>query len=134
MVRTLLPGCGVLAGDIGVPISHIPELFRQVNALGERHGIQTMGYGHAGDGNFHCWAIYQEGDADSLARATEIHEALTHWAIGVGGTSTSEHGLGIGKRKFLPQQDPTAMPHMVAIKRLFDPNGILNPGKIFPDE
>jgi len=134
LVRTLLPGMGVLAGDIGVPISQIPELFRQTYALGEERDIQTMAYGHAGDGNFHCWAIYREDDADAYQRATAIHEALTGWAISVGGTAAAEHGLGLGKRKYLPKQHATSMPHMAAIKRLFDPNGILNPGKIFPDE
>jgi D-lactate dehydrogenase (cytochrome) len=134
MVRTLLPGMGVLAGDIGVPISQVPELFHQTYRLGEKHNIQTMAYGHAGDGNFHCWAIYSEGDDESRRHATTLHEELTGWAISVGGTSAAEHGLGLGKRKYLPLQLGTAMPHMAAIKRLFDPHGILNPGKIFPDK
>ncbi len=134
LVRTLIPGRGVLAGDIGVPISQIPELFHQTYALGEQHGVQTMAYGHAGDGNFHCWAVYTEGDEDSYHRATAVHEALTGWAISAGGTSTAEHGLGIGKRKYLPQEHATSMAQMAAIKRLLDPQGILNPGKIFPDD
>jgi D-lactate dehydrogenase (cytochrome) len=132
-VRTLLPGSGVTAGDIGLPVSAIPAFIERVRAEGEAHHIPTMAYGHAGDGNFHVWAVYAEGDEDSRKRAAEVNEILTGYAIELGGTSTAEHGVAIGKRKFLKQEHASSLETMKAIKRVFDPAGILNPGKIFEE-
>lgn len=130
-VRSLLPGMGVLAGDVGVPISRIPELVDLVRALGKQYDMPTMAYGHAGDGNFHVWAIYKLDDDASLARAVAINEAVVEFAIGAGGTCTAEHGIGLGKRKYLPREHASSLEAMRRVKHLFDPNGILNPGKIF---
>ncbi len=131
-VRTLLPNQGVLAGDIGVPLSAIPGLIRKAQELGREHSTRIVTYGHAGDGNFHIWALYELSDPASQERAREVNEALIRYALSVGGTCAAEHGIGLGKQKFLLLEHPSSTPIMLAIKRLLDPKGILNPGKIFP--
>ena len=90
-------------------------------------------FGHIGDGNFHGWALYDLNDPQSLKKVTKLNEELIKYAISIEGTVTGEHGLGIGKSKYLPVEHPTSLPLMKSIKKLLDPNGILNPGKIFPE-
>ena len=91
-------------------------------------------FGHMGDGNFHGWALYELNNEESWEKVTKLNEELVKYAISVDGTTTGEHGLGIGKSKFLPIEHPTGMPIMKQIKQLLDPNNILNPGKMFPEE
>lgn len=131
-IPSVLPKTGVIPGDVGVPISKIPEFVAAAQETADRYGVRTVTFGHAGDGNVHVWILFTLGDAESLERAQAVNRQLVHHALSVGGTATSEHGIGIGKRDFLRQEHPSSIAHMAAIKRLFDPNGILNPGKIFP--
>ncbi len=129
----LFPNTGVLSAEVGVPISQIPNLLQKTQTLGKKYEVETISFGHMGDGNFHGWALYELGNKESWEKVVKINDELILFALSVGGTTTGEHGLGIGKRKFLPIEHPTSMPLMKNIKQLFDPKGILNPGKIFPD-
>jgi D-lactate dehydrogenase (cytochrome) len=88
-------------------------------------------FGHAGDGNLHIAFEGRTGDEREWARIERINEKVVSKAIGLGGTSTGEHGVGIGKRKFMEAEHGKSLAWMWRVKELFDPNGILNPGKIF---
>ncbi len=119
-----------LSEDIVVPRSQLPAMVERLHAIGRRHGLTAASYGHAGDGNLHANFLYQsEGARGSAERAVE--ETIVA-ALELGGTITGEHGVGLAKRRFLPLEQP---PELLALQRrlkaLFDPKGILNPGKIF---
>lgn len=131
-MATVFPTKGVLSAEVGVPLSHIPALLKKAAALGKKYHLETIFFGHMGDGNFHGWALYERGNKKEWEKVTKLNEELILFALKNGGTTSGEHGLGIGKRKFLPIEHPTSMSLMQEIKKLFDPQGILNPGKIFP--
>ncbi len=120
--------------DTVVPRVRLPELIRGVKAIASRYGIRTMCYGHAGDGNIHVNVI--KGDMDGERWAREIHGAVQEmfeFTRSLGGTLSGEHGIGYSQKRYLPiVRTSTEIELMRGIKRLFDPNGILNPGKIFP--
>ncbi|HVA97115.1 MAG TPA: FAD-binding oxidoreductase [Candidatus Acidoferrales bacterium] len=134
VLSTLLPNQGVLSAEIGVPISQIPKFLKKAEEVSKKYNLQTVMFGHMGDGNFHGWALYELNNEESWEKVTKLNEELVKYAISVDGTTTGEHGLGIGKSKFLPIEHPTGMPIMKQIKQLLDPNNILNPGKMFPEE
>ncbi|HYW59882.1 MAG TPA: FAD-linked oxidase C-terminal domain-containing protein, partial [Xanthobacteraceae bacterium] len=87
--------------------------------------------GHVGDGNFHTLILVDPGSADEIARAQALHERMVLRAIDLDGTSTGEHGIGIGKIEFLARELGAAVDLMRSIKQALDPAGIMNPGKIF---
>ncbi len=131
LVRTH-PGISFLVGDVAVPISRYPELVaaceRELLILGLR-GASIVG--HAGDGNAHPVVPYLPGDDASHARAEQVFANMVHIALELGGTATGEHGIGIGKIPFMAQEHGNSLAVMRAIKNTLDPNGILNPGKMF---
>ena len=87
--------------------------------------------GHVGDGNFHTLILVDPDAPDEIARAQALHERMVARALDLDGTSTGEHGIGTGKIEFLERELGEAVDVMRAIKRALDPNGIMNPGKIF---
>lgn len=131
LVRTF-PGISFLVGDVAAPVSKYPELIasceREILALG-LPGASIVG--HAGDGNAHPLVPYLPGDEASHARAEQAFANMVHIALDLGGTSTGEHGIGIGKIPFMAQEHGNSLAVMLAIKHTLDPNGILNPGKMF---
>jgi D-lactate dehydrogenase (cytochrome) len=100
----------------------------QVDRLGLHAGI----VGHAGDGNVHVSIHVDPGDPDELGRSDELVHLVVDDALERGGTCTGEHGVGLGKIAALQQEHGDLMPLMQALKRAFDPLGILNPGKVLP--
>ena len=132
--KYLNPGCSAEIGDLVVPISRYAEAVAKAYQLAEELGLRIATFGHAGDGNLHVEILARKDDPDERARAEEFNTRLVQWAISVGGTATGEHGVGIGKRQFMQEEHGVALEVMKAIKQLFDPRGIMNPGKIFPDE
>ncbi|RLC63281.1 MAG: 2-hydroxy-acid oxidase [Chloroflexota bacterium] len=118
-------------GDIVVPISKYPAAVAKAYELAEELDVPIATFGHAGDGNLHIEILSHKGDPRARARAEELNERIVHYAISVGGTATGEHGVGIGKRKFMRQEHGASLDVMRRIKNLLDPNGIMNPGKIF---
>ena len=120
-----------LAEDVVVPRSKIPDLIDRCRAISERFAIPMPAYGHAGDGNIHVNFLWND-DSEKPAVDRAI-EALFHETIALGGTLSGEHGIGILKAPYLPlEQSPGLIALQERVKDLFDPQGILNPGKIFP--
>ncbi len=118
--------------DVAVPISRYPEIVLYANDVLDEY--QLIGYklGHAGDGNLHINIIYDPDNDAQLERVQAANTLIVERAIELEGTATGEHGIGIGKRKFMARQHGPALEVMRQIKNVLDPNWILNPGKIFP--
>lgn len=131
IVATLFPQTGILSAEIGVPISYVSSLLSKATDLAKMYEVKTIMFGHMGDGNFHGWALYTLGNVASWKKVSKFNNALIRYAISIGGTTTGEHGIGIGKRKFLKIEHKSSIHLMKHIKLIFDPNNILNPGKIF---
>jgi glycolate oxidase len=99
----------------------------------ERHSIRIGTFGHAGDGNLHPTCLTDERDRDEIERVEKAYDIIFNKAINLGGTISGEHGTGLSKSKYLPKMvGPRAVELMKKIKGVFDPEGRLNPGKIFP--
>ncbi len=123
-----------LPEDICVPRSAIPEMARRVHALRGKYRLAIPLWGHIGDGNLHPCIMCDRRDADEMRRVHEAVSEMFEDAIKLGGTLTGEHGIGLLKKEYLPKDlHPIAIAQMKALKKVFDPRGILNPGKIFPD-
>jgi glycolate oxidase len=121
----------MLAEDVTVPISKVPEMLHRIKAISKRHNILIATLGHLGDGNLHPNIIFNGTKAEESARAEAATEELFHLAIEMGGTLTGEHGIGIAKAPFMRlEHNEVAMRTMSSIKKLLDPNNILNPGKM----
>ena len=120
-----------LAEDVVVARSKIPALIDSCSAISERHGVRMPSYGHAGDGNIHVNFLWND-DSEKPAVDAAV-DALFHRVIELGGTLSGEHGIGILKAPYLAlEQSPQLIALQERIKDVFDPRGILNPGKIFP--
>ncbi|HKP17384.1 MAG TPA: FAD-binding oxidoreductase [Gaiellaceae bacterium] len=121
---------GVVAEDIVVPVDRVEEAMEETLAIGRRHELIGLSFGHAGDGNLHSAFLVAPGDADELRRAALAVEALFDLAVRLGGSVSGEHGLGLLKRGQLARQwPPRALDLHDEIKRVFDPKNLLNPGK-----
>ena len=120
----------VLIEDVAVPRSRMPEMFAAIEAIGRRHGIAIPTVAHAGDGNLHPNFVYT-GDVVPAA-VWEAANELFRTAMALGGTLTGEHGVGVLKRRWLADElGPDSYELQVKLKSVFDPLGILNPGKVF---
>ncbi len=119
--------------DVAVPRSRIPELVEFTEQLSKELGIIILTFGHAGDGNIHVNIMYDRSNSAEAERVEEAKERLFRQAISLGGTLSGEHGIGLSKKPFMRYElNETTLELMKRIKTLFDPNHILNPGKIFP--
>jgi D-lactate dehydrogenase (cytochrome) len=128
------PGCTLISGDVCVPISQFGKMVEYAHATSERSGLQIYAFGHAGDGNLHTEIIVHREDAEEFARGMRAGEEIITYALQLGGTIAGEHGVGYLKRQFMQQEHGATIELMRSIKTLFDPNGIMNPGKILPPE
>jgi glycolate oxidase subunit GlcD len=121
---------GKLSEDIVVPVERLAEALTATLEIGERHRLPACSWGHAGDGNVHATFMIDKDDAGEVARAVEAAEELFAFAASVGGSVSGEHGLGVAKAGALAAQWPErALDLHDEIKRVFDPKGLLNPGK-----
>lgn len=124
----------VLAEDVTVPRNKIPDLIRKVDEICKARGIEYTVIGHAGDGNLHPSLLTDRKDEEHYRKATEAMEEIISYAVELGGVLSGEHGIGLEKKKFLKKaMHPKAIEFMKGIKRLLDPNNILNPGKIWEE-
>jgi glycolate oxidase len=117
--------------DIVVPRAKIPEIIQFIESVGERHEIRIVNFGHAGDGNIHLNVLPQN---EQLETAHKAVDEIFDRTIELGGRISGEHGIGTSKREYIGKNlEPAAIAAMQAVKRAWDPNNILNPGKIFPE-
>jgi glycolate oxidase len=118
--------------DITVPRSKLPELLQRINAISERYGVKTPCFGHTGDGNVHVNVMVEDGsDPKQLETGHQAIEEIFKAAVELEGTLSGEHGIGISKAPFMHLAfTPEEMNLFRAIKQAFDPNNILNNGKM----
>jgi glycolate oxidase len=121
----------ILVEDVTVPISKIPQLVKGIEEIGLRHQVDIFNLGHAADGNLHPDILFEGESRDEMERVEKAAGEILALAIKLGGTLTGEHGIGLGKARFMTMEhDAVAMSVMKAIKNLLDPSHILNPGKM----
>lgn len=123
------PGQKVYISDVAVPISAYPELIAFIETYRLEHNLTAYTFGHAGDGNIHICTPFT---TDTYQSVYEMNTKVVEKAISLNGTSTGEHGVGIGKSRFMKMEHGITVDVMREIKQTLDPNCILNPGKIFP--
>jgi D-lactate dehydrogenase (cytochrome) len=117
--------------DVAVPISRYPAMIAFSQNLVNEHHVAGYVFGHAGDGNLHVVIAGDPDDKNEWSTLEKINQLIVEKAIDVGGTCTGEHGIGIGKRKFMQLEHGDSYQLMRGIKELIDPKGLMNPGKIF---
>ncbi|HEX2437249.1 MAG TPA: FAD-linked oxidase C-terminal domain-containing protein [Methylomirabilota bacterium] len=122
-----------LLQDAVVPRSRLPQIMREMVAIGERYGLLIANVFHAGDGNLHPMICYDDRRPEELERAKEANEELLRACIALGGSVTGEHGNGLDKGKNLPLQYADAdLNFMYRLRGVFDPDRMMNPGKLLP--
>ena len=126
-----MPGAVSVSTDVCVPISRLAECVELTRIDMQEHGIISPMVGHVGDGNFHCLPLTMPDDDKMQQAITDFSKRLSKRAIDMGGTCTGEHGIGQGKQAYLLDELGDTVDFMRQIKTSFDPNNIMNPGKIF---
>ncbi len=122
-----------LLQDAVVPRSRLPQIMRELGEIGARHRITIANVFHAGDGNLHPLICYDDRKPDEVERASQANEEVLQACIALGGSVTGEHGVGFDKAKNLPLQYADAdLNFMYRLRRVFDPDGIMNPRKLLP--
>ncbi len=130
--RALIPGAVTWVTDVCVPISHLADAIGRVQAAVDEAGLVAPILGHVGDGNFHVFFVLPPDDAPAWDKARAVNAAMVDHALTVGGTCKGEHGIGIGKREALVlEHGAGAVALMRRLKHAIDPEGLLNPGKLF---
>jgi D-lactate dehydrogenase len=119
--------------DVVVPVSRMPDLVDQLSQLARKHDTRIVNFGHAGNGNLHVNLLYEPEDPKQKVRAEACLEDVFAAVLAMDGTISGEHGIGLVKRAWVAREvDQNSLDLMRAIKRQFDPKGILNPGKALP--
>jgi glycolate oxidase len=120
-----------ISEDVTVPISKVPDLLTGVSDIVRQYGLPFVVFGHAGDGNLHPKIMYDPSDPREVAGAKKAADEIFALTCNLGGTLTGEHGIGLAKAPYMTMEhDPVALDVMRSLKKLFDPNNILNPGKM----
>lgn len=121
--------------DATVPRSKVPEMLAFIDEIRKKYNLEIGTFGHAGDGNLHPTCLTDERNHEEMERVEQAFDEIFKKAIELGGTVTGEHGVGCVKSKYLPLMvGDTGIQVMRRIKKIFDPQGVLNPGKIFVDQ
>ena len=124
-------GSKKLNEDISVPRSRLPEALSEIYKIGDKYGFQVPCFGHAGDGNIHVNVMVDGSDEKQLADGHKAIEEIFQLVVDMGGTLSGEHGIGLSKAPFMDIAFNEAESQLFAdIKKAFDPNNILNPGKM----
>lgn len=118
--------------DVTVPRSKLPDIVKFIEQMAVEHQLEIATFGHFGDGNVHPTFLTNERDEAEMVKVEAAMEAIFEHTIKLGGTITGEHGVGLAKKRFLPDQfDEGSMALLRQVKSALDPDGLLNPGKIF---
>lgn len=128
--KALKPGFDGMSTDVCVPISKLAEAISDTTKDAADHGMFAPILGHVGDGNYHTLFLTDPAKPEELALAKKLAHRMNDRAIALGGTVTGEHGIGMGKMKYMAQEHGEAWSIMADIKRTLDPQNILNPGKV----
>jgi D-lactate dehydrogenase (cytochrome) len=128
--KALVPGAEGFVTDCCVPISRLAEAIRRARVEIDSSGLVAPILGHVGDGNFHLVILIRPDEPTDLARANDLAETLNLMSIELGGTMTGEHGVGVGKKKYMQAEHGDAWALMAVIKKAIDPANIMNPGKM----
>ena len=121
--------------DIVVPRSKVPEMIRALDGISRRLGLSIVNFGHAGDGNIHVNVMVDLREPGMQAKVDEALADIFQTTVALGGSVSGEHGIGTAKQPFIALElDPPTLAVMRAVKAALDPQGIMNPGKIFPEE
>ncbi len=119
--------------DIVVPRSSVPDMLSRLDKIAQRSGLLIVNFGHAGDGNIHVNIMTDKSDPEKYNRATAAVEDIFKATLQLKGTISGEHGVGLKKKPYIKMElDEVVLSLMKHIKNVFDPAGIMNPGKIFP--
>ena len=119
--------------DVVVPVSHMGEFIEGLERLSRETGIRIVNFGHAGNGNIHVNLLVDPDEPDEMAHAYACLDCVFDLVLGLGGTLSGEHGVGLEKRDYVAREiEPATLRLMADIKDRFDPAGILNPGKALP--
>ncbi|MHB1267658.1 MAG: FAD-binding oxidoreductase, partial [Acidithiobacillus ferriphilus] len=119
--------------DVVVPVSRLCELLVTIEEIAADQSLQIVSFGHAGNGNLHVNFLVHPQDKDEMRRAQHGLQKLFQTVLVLGGTLSGEHGIGSSKRAYVPLElSPENLSIQRAIKQLFDPDDILNPGKLLP--
>jgi D-lactate dehydrogenase len=125
---------GKINEDVVVPITQVPALVRFVETLSRDSGLLIVSFGHIGNGNVHVNILYEKSDPEQTRTAEACAAKLFTEVLRLGGMLSGEHGIGLAKKAFMTQAfSPATLAAMRGIKQVFDPDGILNPGKTLPD-
>jgi glycolate oxidase len=120
-----------LIDDVCVPLTRLADLFDGVEKVAASYGVLISVVGHAGDGNMHPTVVFDAADGEQAGRARQAFGAVMDLGLELGGTITGEHGVGMLKKEWLEKElGPVGMRLHRDIKRVLDPHGILNPGKV----
>jgi len=120
--------------DICVPVARIPETLRAIQEISATYDIPIATYGHIGGGGLHPGHLIDGRNADEVRRVLLVADAIHELGLRMGGTTTGEHGVGLARAPYMLREHGPALDVMRRIKRALDPKGIMNPGKIFPEE
>ena len=119
--------------DGTIPRHRLPEVLKRISEMSARHGLRVANVFHAGDGNLHPLILYDANKPGELETAEKFGAEILTLCVEVGGVLTGEHGVGVEKRDLMPAMfDATDLAHQERVKCAFDPDGLLNPGKVFP--
>jgi FAD/FMN-containing dehydrogenase len=118
--------------DITVPIDQLVPMFEKVKELAQTYDLPVVVFGHVGDGNIHPAITVRKSDAEDLARADQLQDAIHKAALDLNGSVTGEHGVGLARKEYLPLERGYAVEIMRKIKQAIDPDNIFNPTKMYP--
>jgi FAD/FMN-containing dehydrogenase len=118
------------AEDVCVPISKIPEMVKKFQEISKKYGIPVCLYGHAGDGNIHSGILVDVRDQEEWQKLKNLTREVYETAMLLGGNISAEHGIGILRAEWMDKILGSVLNYIKEIKKVFDPEGILNPGKL----
>ncbi|MEB3749749.1 FAD-linked oxidase C-terminal domain-containing protein [Geobacillus sp. FSL W8-0032] len=122
-----------ISEDATVPRSQIPSFLKRLREIKDKFDIELVVFGHAGDGNLHPNILCDQRNKEEMKKVEKAVAAIFEAALDLGGTLSGEHGIGLMKKSFMPMEfDQFSLEMMKRIKQAWDPNNIMNPGKIFP--
>jgi D-lactate dehydrogenase (cytochrome) len=123
-----------MATDVAVPVSELAAAMEHGRRALDESGLNGGIVGHVGDGNFHVAFLLDPDDAASIEKAEALNGRLVDDALARGGTCTGEHGIGFGKLAYLEREHGDLVPLYRELKHVFDPKGLMNPGKVVPGQ